>query len=146
MSAGAQVEQNLWQKVIRKCSLPPAPPTGRDPKRLGFDNVLGLGRGAGSSQVGREEVRACNYSKHGPLAPRPRPRGPMPSAPTRESREKEAVEELVGSEEGAARAKRGPAVRNMPPPESPGPGWGPPGRTPRPALRFLEPSPRHLPF
>lgn len=91
-------------------------------------------------------MRACNYSKHGPLAPGPRPRGPMPTVPTRASREKEAVEELVGSEEGAARAKRGPVVRIIPPPESPGPGRGPPGRTPRPALRFLEPSPRHLPF
>lgn len=34
----------------------------------------------------------------------------MPTAPVREPEEKRAVEELVGSEEGAARAKRGPPV------------------------------------
>lgn len=34
----------------------------------------------------------------------------MPPAPVREPGEKRAVEELVGSEEGAARAMRGPAV------------------------------------
>lgn len=34
----------------------------------------------------------------------------MPPAPVREPREKRAVEELVGSAEGSARAKRGPAV------------------------------------
>lgn len=106
---GARVEQNLWQEVIRKCSLPPAPPTGGHPKHPRFDNVLGAGEGGWQLRAPGREPGAYNYSPHGPLAPGARPRGPLSAAQIREPGKKKAVE-LVEPEEGAARAKRGPAV------------------------------------
>ncbi|XP_077752627.1 uncharacterized protein LOC144313568 [Canis aureus] len=84
-----------------------------------------------------------------PLQPRTlasgtRPRGPEPAAPLRKPAEKGAVEELVGSDEGAAGAQRGPAA---PPaaPAAPRPCRLPPtaaGLTPRSALRSLKPPPQ----
>lgn len=83
---GARVEQNLWQEVMRKCSLPPAPPTGGHPKHPGFDNVLGAGEGDWQLQVHREEPGVGNYSEHGHLAPPASPelglRGRCPQHPS----------------------------------------------------------------
>lgn len=100
------------KEVIRKCPLLPAPPSRRDPRHPGCDNVLGAGGGGQRLHVHETELGACRS----PPNALPLPRGlglggPMPTAPVREPGEKRAVEEPVGSEEGAARAKRGPAVR-----------------------------------
>lgn len=141
---GARVEQNLWQAAIRKCSLAPAPPTGRHPKHRGFDNVLGASGGRLAAPGPRKRNWGLQLLKQGPLAPGARPRGPKPTALIRHLGEKGAVEELVGSE-GATRAKRGPAARIAATAVlsafSPGPG-ATPGLISRSAVRFVEPSPR----
>lgn len=68
---GARVEQNLWQEVMRKCSLPPAPPTGGHPKHPGFDNVLGAGRGTGSSRSTERNPESATTPNTGTSPPPP---------------------------------------------------------------------------
>lgn len=148
-AAGARVQQNLWQEVRRRRSLPPAPPTGGAPKHPGFDNVLG-GAGPGAPESTRES-REPATAPH--TVPSPRDRGLGGPCPRRPSGSPEGKRQLRGSwgrRRAQPRAKRGPP--GVPPATRSGVARPGPGATasphwpPRSALGVVGPAPRPLLF
>lgn len=124
---GARVEQNLWQAAIRKCSLAPAPPTGRHPKHRGFDNVLGASGGRLAAPGPRKGTGASNYSNK---VPSPRELGLGGRSPPHSSGTSERKGQLRSSwglRVQPARSEAQPPELPPPPSSAPSaPGRGPP--------------------
>lgn len=81
---GPRAEQNPRREVTRKCSLPPAPPTGGPPKTPRFDNVPGARDGGRTEDPQLPATRSPSPQELG-LG------GHSPAARPREPGEKRAV-------------------------------------------------------